>query len=93
MSTPVDQALAARYQAVAATFSGRWREGTLDWLRRNAVGNVVVMTMAEDQLNAAWVRARQGQSVTAEFEAALERWRQAQTAAIAEFESKNVGAI
>jgi len=91
MPTAHEQSLASKFHAAKSTFDSRWTEGTFDWLRQFAPGHLVVMDLAEKQLDSTWIDARRDPGSVPQFDAALERWRSAHVAAVDEYHSKNIG--
>ncbi len=89
MPTPLEQSLAAKFNAASAAFADSWKVGTFDWLQGNAIGAMVTITLAEQQLDATWLRVKQGTAPVSEFDAALEQWRQAHVGALKEFTSRS----
>ena len=85
----IEQTLAAKYHAAKATFDDGWKLGAYDWLQANAVGFMITIMLSEQQFEAAWQRVRDGKAPVPEFDAALEKWRQAHVDALKEFKTRS----
>jgi hypothetical protein len=84
-----DQVLAAKFNAAKNVFADAWKVGTYDWLKANSMMATMTMALAEQQLDATWLRVRAGQASIEEFDAVLERWKTAHVNALAEFNARS----
>lgn len=89
MPTPLEQTLANKFRQAQAVFADGWKVGTFDWLKENAVGAVVTINLAEQQMETAWAAARKDPSKIADFDAALDRYKQAYVGALTEFRARS----
>jgi hypothetical protein len=88
----IEQALAAKFESAKSTFADRWRLGMDDWFKKFSPGHMVVMQLAEQNLDVAWIDARRGDvEAMSKFDDALAAWKNAHVVAVDEFYAKNVG--
>ena len=87
MVTP--QGLVASFNRAKDVFADGWGVGTYQWLQTNAIGATVRIALAEQQLDAVWLKTKAGQATVAEFDAALETWKQAHVDALKEFQARS----
>ncbi len=85
MTTPLEQTLVSKFHWAKNSFDNHWKTGAYEWLQANAIGSMVTITLAEQQLESVWAKARVGQAPIEEFDAALERWKVAHAEALKEF--------
>jgi len=85
MATTLEQTLVSKFHAAKNTFDAAWKTGAYEWLHNNAIGRMVTIVLTEEHLDAVWAKARAGQAPVSEFEAALEKWKQAHVDGLQEF--------
>lgn len=89
MITSLEQTLSSKFMQAKASFENGWQEGMFAWLQQNAIGHSVTLTLAETELDAAWIAARQDPAQMPRFDQALGRWKDACIAAVLEFKTRS----